>query len=427
MTTSQKSTQPPATPPRSGQENWRDLEPSLDEVSRRYPNFPYLLLLKIDTQRRGVVYSPEALDLVDPARHMTTVRSDYYDKRDHSPVSLTLRDGTSVFTEGFLADRHREPYVVTSAGQRAFLSDQGRILEEVFYWEKPAYYDQYTSSGKPMWEIVSARPQRYTIHPNQFCDFWKRKGQGCKFCSMAANFKKNRKDPLLAVKDIAETVAEALKEPGASQSLFFTGGSLLGGAEPLDEELNFYLSIFNALGPLFGNKKFPSQLISTAFNEKQLRRLYNETGLMSYTADLEVLNAKLFEWICPGKAKLIGYQGWKERLFSAVDIFGPGNVNTGIVSGVETAQPYGFSNEEEALETTLREAESLTQRGVWVVGCVWRVIEGSVFFDQKTPSLDYYARLSLGLNDLRRSANLSVDLDNYRRCGNHADTDLARI
>jgi hypothetical protein len=408
-------------------EGWRDLEPSLDEVARKYPGFPRLVLLKIDAQRRGVVYDQKAKSFVDTSRHMTTIRSNYYDKDDPCPVSLTFRDGTSLYAEGFLSDQHREPYVVTHDGAKAWLTDRGESLEEVYYWEKPAFYDKRTKSGRPMWQVISARPQRYTIHPNQFCDFWKIKAQGCKFCSMAANFNKNRKDPLLLAEDIVESVTEALKEPGGSQSVFLTGGSLLGGHEPLDKEVGLYLEILKGLGPLFGHKKFPSQLISTAFNKRQLSRLYDETGLMSYTADLEVLNKELFEWVCPGKAKLIGYEGWKERLFDAVGIFGRGNVNTGLVSGVELAQPRGFRSEEEALESTLAEAASLVSHGVWVVGCVWRVLEGSVFFGQKTPSLDYYAKLAMGLDRLRREANLSVDLDNYRRCGNHPDTDLARV
>lgn len=58
---------------------------------------------------------------------------------------------------------------------------------------------------------------------------------------------------------------------------------------------------------------------------------------MSYTADLEVLDEKMFEWICPGKAHYVGYNNWKERLYQAVDIFGRGYVNTGIVSGIELA------------------------------------------------------------------------------------------
>ena len=186
-------------------------------------------------------------------------------------------------------------------------------------------------------------------------------------------------------------------------------------------------NILQRIGKNFGGKRFPSQLIGTAFNRKQLQRIHDETGLMSYTADIEVLNAELFDWICPGKSARIGYEEWKDRLYQAVDIFGRGYVNTGLVAGVEMAKPNGFTSEDESLGKVLEEAEELCRHGVSPVGCVWTVGPGSIFFNQETPSLEYYVRLSKGLDGLRRKYGISVDMDNYRRCGNHPDSDLSRI
>jgi hypothetical protein len=52
---------------------------------------------------------------------------------------------------------------------------------------------------------------------------------------------------------------------------------------------------------------------------------------------------------------------------------------------------------------------------------------GSAFRDQTNPSLDYYIRLARGLHDLRVRYRLRADFDDYRRCGNHPDTDLSRL
>ena len=52
---------------------------------------------------------------------------------------------------------------------------------------------------------------------------------------------------------------------------------------------------------------------------------------------------------------------------------------------------------------------------------------GSAFKDQKAPSLDYFIRLAQGLQDIRASHGLKVDFDDYRRCGNHPNSDLARL
>ena len=52
---------------------------------------------------------------------------------------------------------------------------------------------------------------------------------------------------------------------------------------------------------------------------------------------------------------------------------------------------------------------------------------GSDLRGQQAPSLDYFIRLAQGLQDLRVKYGLRIDFDDYRRCGNHPDTDLARL
>jgi hypothetical protein len=349
------------------------------------------------------------------------------EKADNTPFSLLLRDGTSVLTNTGAVATKREPMIVDVVDDKIMLLDGDDPLEEVFYWEKPAFYDEVTSSGKPMWHIAWARPQRIDLNPNQFCQFWETPGHGCKYCAIAATYKKNDKPQFIDLKDISETVAEALKEDGRFTSIFLTGGTILNGNKLLDDELDNYIRILKEIGKNFGGKRFPSQLIATAFDRQQLQRLYDETGLMSYTADIEVLDEKLFGWICPGKAARIGYREWKERLYQAADIFGRGYANAGIVAGVEMARPEGFTDEEESLGKMLEEAEDLAKNGVSVVECVWNVAPGSIFFNQTTPSLEYYVRLAKGLDGLRRQYNINIDMDNYRRCGNHPDTDLSRV
>ncbi|MDR0684361.1 MAG: radical SAM protein [Spirochaetaceae bacterium] len=408
-------------------QNIRERELSRPEVMQKYPHISPFVIIKTDVQRRGVHFSAAALDRVDLTVHQVEYRGFSREATGAVPVSLMMRDGSSILT-GFTAKNSgRVPYLVDVVEDKIVLTDQGTVVEEVDYWEKPDYYGKETSNHIPMWQIAVARPQRIDIYPFQYCEFWDTPGHGCKYCSIAATYKKAKKPKYVDLADIAETVREALKQPGRYMSLFLTGGSILSGKELLDDEVDLYIKVLKEVGRNFRTPKFPSQLIGTAYTKEQLRRLYENTGLSSYTADIEVLNKEKFEWICPGKAVRIGYEKWKERLCQAVDIFGFGNVNTGIVGGVEMARPKGFTGEDEALEAVLSEAEDLAKHGVFAVQCVWTVAEGSVFFNQKTPSLEYYVRLSEGLDRLRRKYRISADMDNYRRCGNHPDTDLSRI
>jgi len=404
---------------------------SLAEVTEKYPDVPRLIALKIDVQRRGVHYTPAALAQVDPERDQVRGWC-LFGSRDAElarvPDSLLLRDGTTILTDQTPLELN--PYVVDGIDGRFILFDGGEPVEEVTIWPKPTYYGKKTSRGTPMEYVVTARPQRLNICLSSYCHFWK-DGNGCQFCDIVANLKQQKNQWSVPTRlhsdDVAETVREALKEPGRFTNLCFTAGSNTSGTEIFDHEVEHYVAVLQAVGGLFQADRFPSQVIGSAFNERQLRKLHDETGLSSFTSDLEILNEQLFDWICPGKSHSIGYQQWKQRLIAAVDIFGRGNVGTGIVGGVETATPLGFTSEDEALASTLGEAEDLAQRGVTTVYVVWIPRPGSPFRDQRPSSLEYYVRLAKGLHGLRVKYGLTVDFDDYRRCGNHPDTDLSRL
>jgi len=409
----------------------RPIEPPLDEVCAKHPDVPRLVVVKTDVQRRGVFYTDAALERLDPERHQTT-GTHIFGARDGRtaarPESLLLRDGSSIVTTPTPIEQ--DPYVVDFVDGRLALLDAGRPVEEVEYWPRPDFYGKTTRSGLPMRLVVSARPQRLNVFPYRHCHFWN-DGEGCLFCDIVPQLRSGKEvvgmPPRLDPEDVRETVAEALKEPGRFVGICLTAGSNTRGKEPFDEEVDYYVEILLAIGASFEPRRFPSQLIGTAFTEAQLERLHRETGLMSYTADVEVLDERLFGWICPGKARWVGYREWKRRLVAAAGIFGRGRVNTGIVAGVELARPHGFAREDEALEAVLGEAEGLAEEGVSTVFIVWSPRPASALGDQRNASLEYYVRLAKGLHGLRVKYRLPIEFDDYRHCGNHPDTDLSRL
>lgn len=414
---------------------WREKELSLKEVIEKYPEAPEIWALKVDVSRRGVQYTDRAFVKVDPQIHHVEPVNFMFGGGEkykvYSPIGLTLRDG-SVICGGHTEINkwtYRDPYTLDVIDDKLVLVDEGEVLEEVEFWERPDFYDKVTSNGTPMWQIASARPQRITIAPQNKCHFWDKPGNGCKYCGLFSTHRTDdgeERDETY-FQDVYETVVEALKQKGRYCSYHMTSGSTLSGKELFDDEVDLYIKTLQAAGKAFKTEKFPVKLVASAFSKKQLQRLYDSTGITTYTTDLEVLNEKIFNWVCPGKAEFVGYQEWKQRLYDAVDIFGRGNVDCGIVGGVELAQPNGFQCEEEALKAVLAEAEEIGAHGVSFAECVWNIAPNSMFLKQKTPSLEYYVRLAIGLAKVRRKNGLNIYTDDYRRCGNHPNTDLARI
>ncbi|MBI5376591.1 MAG: radical SAM protein [Candidatus Schekmanbacteria bacterium] len=382
------------------------------EAVQKYPNFPRFIILKLDLYRRGTIYSD-------------AVEKEY----GEFPGPMILRDGTSVVTAPAKKTNKKDPYTVDFHNGSLGIFYHGEYVEEITFSPKPAFYGKKTSLGTPMEKIGMFRPQRLDIWPYRFCHYWKG-GYQCKFCSInviAKNRLKMEQGMELHPKDISETVAEALKEPGRFSIITLTGGADYEGAEPFDSELNRYIKVLQAIGENFSSKRFPSQLVCCAMTKKQLKRLYDETGILSYCPDIEVWDREKFAWICPGKDKYVGWDNWVKSMIDAVELFGPGNVCTNIVAGCEMAEPHGFKTEDEALNSTLDGAEFLAKNGVAMLALVWSPSRGSAFYGQKQPSLEYYLRLAQGLHDIRAAYGVRVNTDDYKHCGNHGDSDLARL
>jgi len=409
--------------------DWRKKEESFREIIKKYPEISPFIITQLDVQRRGVTFTSAALDRVDPSIHQTRPLGERL-----APDSLLLRDGTSIVTNFTFATSDgtisgRDPYLVDVVDGKTVLTDNGDIIDEIIYWEKPEYYDKVTSFGNKMGTVIRARPQRFHLDVNHYCHFWDVGGEGCKYCGIGAEGHKYKgaSNEHANYDEIREVMQELVKEKGRFTGFILTGGSVLSGKELCDDELEQYIQTMHAIGSVFSAKKFPSQINSTALNVRQLERLYNETGLTSYTTDLEVFDEEVHKWVCPGKARLIPFKEWKKRLYDAVPIFGKGQVNTGIVSGVELAEPNGFKSEDEAIARNLETAEELTSHGVGLKHDVWNVVPNSIFKNQSTPSLDYYVQITKGFYELNLKYGINTEMDDYRKCSMHANINHDRI
>ncbi len=409
-------------------EDWRSKELSIEEVYEKYPGIPKLVIQKTDVHRRGYILSDIAQKKFNEGDYQGESDNIFSRNDGKIPLGITFRDGTTIVGGYGQNVGVRDPYVIDWIDGKFRLTDNGNVYEEVDFWLEPDFYEKTTSKGTKMSNVVNVRPQRLNFAISRVCHFWDTPGEGCKYCLVGINGIEAQKEhvaPLYDYDDIAEAVGEAIKQKGRYAMIMVTTGSILTGKKLFDDEVDELIKAFSKLKPVFKTNDIKVQLIGSAYDKEQLIRLKEATGIISYTPDIEVLDKEKFEWICPGKAKHVGYDEWKKRVFDAVEVFGKGNVNSGIVGGVETAQPNGFKTEEEALKAVLSEAEDFAKHGVSIAYIVWGV--GGIFKDQIPPSLDYYIALAKGLDDINRKYDLHAYFDDYRRCGNHPNTDIQRI
>lgn len=266
---------------------WRKKEESYWEIIKKYPTVSPFIITQLDVQRRGVVYTDAALDKVDLSIHQVDPCSDRF-----APSSLLLRDGTSIVTHFTFSTskktaNSREPYTVDVVDGKTVLVDDDKVIDEVIYWEKPKFYDKKTSYGTPMREVIDARPQRFSLNVSKYCHFWDKPGEGCKYCGIGANGAKYKgcHNEQVNPEEIKEVMQEIIKQKGRFTGVVLTGGSILSGNELCDDELQAYINAMQAIGTAFKTKKFPSQINSTALNER-LHIFLLVKGRTDYTVQL---------------------------------------------------------------------------------------------------------------------------------------------
>ena len=239
-----------------------------------------------------------------------------------------------------------------------------------------------------MASMTDVRAQKLILTAYRRCEFWKQRKQ----CAYCAFFTSGKTDPVLAESDAREIVVAAIKEPGRFSELYFSGGSDSSGSIPFENEVNRYIRILQAVGQNFSGR-FPCQLMAPAYPIELVRRIRQETGITSYSPNIELADRAMFERRCPGKNEVVGYDEWINRTLKAVDVFGAGHVYSQIVAGAELVGE-GVLTVEQALETNLKLCEFFADHGVILLSTIWRPHRASRLGMTKMAPLEYYVQLA---------------------------------
>jgi hypothetical protein len=208
--------------------------------------------------------------------------------------------------------------------------------------------------------------------------------------------------------DVAEVAWNAINEKNprhrTPRLVRVTGGAITATVTGGLSDAGFYGQFARRIREKVG-KHLYIKLETLAKNDDECVR-FLDAGANGIEANPEVLDRKLFEIICPGKAKQFGYDEWIKSIIKSVDVFGEGHVTPDVVQGVEMAQPFGFKTVKDALTVTLNGFDYLMRNGVVPRMNPWFIEKGAYLSNNISPPLEYYIESTQGWNDLWRTYGL---------------------
>ncbi len=197
-----------------------------------------------------------------------------------------------------------------------------------------------------------------------------------------------------------QEVLEAALEETPIRHLYLVGGSL---TDPREEGIR-YAELARRVQQV-NRQRVPLTCGSGALPEESLRLLHGEGLVDAVSFNLEVWSQPLFERICPGKQRYVGYEGWIASLEKALELWGEGRVYSAMVAGVEIDPDVGLSVDE-AAEIALRGAEDLCSRGIVPIYSLYWPRPGRDYPEHLKNLRRYFTRLQLGYHEVRRARGI---------------------
>ncbi|BDG02382.1 radical SAM protein [Anaeromyxobacter oryzae] len=340
------------------------------------------LVVKTDVVTDGVAVEPQALralrlgsDVKEQIQCLFVM--DFEPHEGDLPAEFVTPHGLDVPVRWNPRSRYR----IALDGSTFILADGEHEVFPISFHPRPGFYSRKTSDGKPMSTIAIASPDQhvFVVYSNE-CSY-KDRGEDCLFCNI--NYTKSEfgerqglnhwKTP----RQIGETIAAAAEE-GLYRHLTVTGGVI-----PERRELDYYLDVAEAIRAATGQERFNgTATVAAPLDLTNLDRL-EEAGFRTTAMNLEIWDQRIYEVICPGKARGSGgWAHWVRALEYAVGVFGHGRVRSNFVAGIEPKA------------RTLEGLEVLASKGVVGTFTVWCPNPGSELRGHRAPEPAWYLDLA---------------------------------
>lgn len=308
-----------------------------------------------------------------------------------------IRDGYSVVTSCVARNSNNNPVYLDVRGNRlvAFMNKEIIDNVQIDFVEEPQYYSMKLSNGENVKKYVSACGlDELNIIPWKGCAI----SQGCRFCGInnfvnsnelsAHKISKDKSLWLSNCDTYMNNLEEAIRIAVQSECykehahVILIAGNLDNNS--LDFESEIMASIAQRITRIVeGISEEGVVVVISPPHDKNLIAKLKQSGVKKIVFNLEAITSDGFSKYCPGKADL-GYQFFVDRLNSAVEIFGRGNVWSNLVFGLENK------------EDVLKKCETFTRSGIVLSANVLHLDKGNTL-DCGVPStesvIDFFARL----------------------------------
>jgi hypothetical protein len=384
---------------------------SIYDEYKRFPDVHPNIVLRVDLARQGLAMGRAASeqlgqmeDVCWKGYHFFSYEHQETKLAKHKvPRMVRLEDGSPIEHMG----NANSPYVLDFVdGEFVITENNEPIAKGIYFDPKPKWFGMKLEDGTPIEHVIEGTGRRRLFLTfNFYCEFWNTHDE-CLFCNINATLRdKKAGGEDIEARRTPEHLAEAVEmamviDPLVEMGLI-SGGTILGKYRG-QTELEFYCSRIEAIRDRlekWGRWKPPCVQLA-AYDDDGWKRV-RDAGVGRIQSNIEVWDKRLFEWICPGKNKFIGYDEWIRRTIRAVDIFGVGNVITNFVIGVEMAKPYGFKDVSSAIKSTASGWDFLMSHGVLPRYRPWCIEAGSSFVGQEVPPLEYFMEAEKAHAELR--------------------------
>ena len=228
----------------------------------------------------------------------------------------------------------------------------------------PDWYTRSTTSGVEMRRIGVMQGNYLGIYVSTRCAYWAKPLLACKFCTTGVNVGVTE-EWTKRVEDVVEVARVARQESGAIFTHFNAGYHY---EEMPDREASHGLrqcepyvrAVRREVGGFIGVQAVP--VPRGSYHEY---RALIEAGTDHFSFCYEFEDPRVFEEICPGKARTLGQRAFFDAMEYTSRHLGKGRVSGEIIAGIES------------IEATKRGIDRIVNAGAFPTVCIFRPTIGS--------------------------------------------------